>query len=307
LAETHFNLANEYRDSGRPAQAATSYRNAADHFEKLVREHPGVLAYQRDLAASYGSLGMCYAKSGQPEKAKAAYQETLRIQEKLVRDQPNVIQYGHDLGVNYGFLAELARDTNEPATALDWYAKAIRQFEGVPQGTPQYPYARQFLNDMHRERGQVLAGLHRHAEAVTHWDFLIEVSKGNNQEARLERALSLAYLGQHARASAEAESLVSKATGKEDTLYNAACIYSVCVDAVRKDDQLSPMQRDRLAEHYAAHAVGLLTKAHAAGLFKDPAHVTHLKKDPDLAPLRARDDFRKLLVALEEKAKTEAR
>jgi hypothetical protein len=56
-------------------------------------------------------------------------------------------------------------------------------------------------------------------------------------------------------------------------------------------------------EAYAGQALALLRRAQAAGFFKDRAKIERLKKDSDLAPLRQREDFRKLVAELEAAAK----
>ncbi len=58
-------------------------------------------------------------------------------------------------------------------------------------------------------------------------------------------------------------------------------------------------ERDKLPDKYAARAVELLAKARASGHFRDPAQIEHLKKDPDLDPLRTRQDYKTLLAELE--------
>jgi hypothetical protein len=54
-----------------------------------------------------------------------------------------------------------------------------------------------------------------------------------------------------------------------------------------------------LAKSYAARALDLLRQAVARG-YKDAAL---MKKDPDLDPLRQRDDYRKLLAEVEAAAR----
>ena len=46
-----------------------------------------------------------------------------------------------------------------------------------------------------------------------------------------------------------------------------------------------------------------LRRARAAGFFKDPAKVAHLKQDTDLAPRWPREDFQKFTTELEATAK----
>ena len=63
---------------------------------------------------------------------------------------------------------------------------------------------------------------------------------------------------------------------------------------------MSAVASDKIADkkaEYADRAMELLQKAVTAG-YKDAAHV---KKDPDLDPLRDREDFKTLLADLEKK------
>ncbi len=87
------------------------------------------------------------------------------------------------------------------------------------------------------------------------------------------------------RAVAAADRLAEIAIKPED-VYNAASGCAQCVSL--NDDR-------EVKEHYAAHAVALLTQAVAKG-YKG---VAHIKKDADLDALRDRNDFKMLLRELE--------
>jgi hypothetical protein len=90
---------------------------------------------------------------------------------------------------------------------------------------------------------------------------------------------------------------------KEDQFCNLAAIYSQAVRVVAKDGKLSQTERDKLAALYASRAVELLRKVAATGYFKKPARVQLLKeKDPNLVPLRSRDEFKQLLREIEKQA-----
>jgi hypothetical protein len=80
--------------------------------------------------------------------------------------------------------------------------------------------------------------------------------------------------------------------------YNAACVYSLAVPLVRKDEKLPAARRMELAKQYGARAVELLHQAVARGF----ALVATIREDPDLAPVRDRDDFKKFLLEMEKKA-----
>jgi hypothetical protein len=74
-------------------------------------------------------------------------------------------------------------------------------------------------------------------------------------------------------------------------LYNIACVFSGSSVAAAKDGKLTPADRTRLKAQYADRAMESLHQAVAKG-FQNAAA---LKSDPDLAPLRSREDFQKLV------------
>src|SRR5262249_39690749 len=77
--------------------------------------------------------------------------------------------------------------------------------------------------------------------------------------------------------------------------YDAACLLSLCVPIMAEHDDLDATRRKEAAQFYGDAAMKLLRDAVGKG-YKD---VAHMKKDPDLDPLRRRDDFRTLVAELE--------
>ena len=84
-------------------------------------------------------------------------------------------------------------------------------------------------------------------------------------------------------------------------MHGLAGVYSVASAAALEDAKLPSASCERLAVQYAARALQLLIKARDTGYFKDPSVIEQLKTDADLAPLRAGEDFYKLLPELQEK------
>jgi hypothetical protein len=82
-------------------------------------------------------------------------------------------------------------------------------------------------------------------------------------------------------------------------VYDASCILSQCVPIVAKHDKLNDEQRTEAAQFYGNAAMKLLREAVSKG-YKD---VMHMKNDPDLDPLRQREEFKKLVAELEGKGK----
>jgi hypothetical protein len=112
---------------------------------------------------------------------------------------------------------------------------------------------------------------------------------------RLQRAISLAHAGEHARAVAETNALTEGKDVPGSTLYDAACVCALAAASVKDDAKLS--------EQYVGRAVALLRQAQTAGYFKQKANIAHMKKDSDLRALRTRPDYRELLKELETPAK----
>ena len=93
-----------------------------------------------------------------------------------------------------------------------------------------------------------------------------------------------------AAAVESAAKLKQLAGDKPDQLYDAACLYALCAGADRTGPDTA-----RLAKECADEALTLLKHAVARG-YKNAAH---MKQDQDLAALRQRADFQKLLPELE--------
>jgi hypothetical protein len=152
-----------------------------------------------------------------------------------------------------------------------------------------------------------LGELENHAEALAEWNRALELDDGSYQDRlRLQRAVSLAKLGEHAQATAEANALANQKSVPGQVLYDLACIFSLSSTAARQDPRLSPTEQDQRVEQYARRAVELLARAGAIGYFQEPARVEHLKEDKDLDSLRDREDFKKLLAELKDRTKAGA-
>jgi hypothetical protein len=145
------------------------------------------------------------------------------------------------------------------------------------------------------------------SEAIRDWDRSIALDDGFNETVRLFRSVSLAHLGEHAKAVVAVEELLRSSQLHRVTvfregawrvilkrgpapglLYNSACVYAI--SATRTQEKLT-------GDRYAVRAIELLRYAVAQG-YND---VAHLKQDPDLDALRGCADFQKLLAELEAK------
>jgi len=96
----------------------------------------------------------------------------------------------------------------------------------------------------------------------------------------------------------EAEKLTGPRT-PPPTLYNLACVWSVCGDAVLADGRLPRAERLARSGAFTANGLALLRRAGAGGHFRDPSNRQLLKTDPDLTLLREQRGFQDLLKSVE--------
>ncbi len=107
---------------------------------------------------------------------------------------------------------------------------------------------------------------------------------------RVQRALCLARLGEHERAAEGVKGVWASSDTAEpprEAVYDLARVYAVCA-AAAKDDRV-------LSGRYADRAIGLLRRAAADGVFREHVQAERLQTDPELAVLRGRGDFGRLL------------
>jgi len=110
------------------------------------------------------------------------------------------------------------------------------------------------------------------------------------------------YQDLYAQAIAEGNALAATLVPHSVANYHYAFVFSLSSAAAARDQKLPEAQRRKLAEQYGARAVEFLAKAKAGRYFGSPGRVEHLKKDKELNPLRGRQDFKKLLTAVEAEA-----
>jgi serine/threonine protein kinase/tetratricopeptide (TPR) repeat protein len=292
LAAAHFNLGTVFAKSARTKEAEAAFREAIDLQKKLVANSPDMPTHRRGLSRSYGNLGVLLSDVGRNEEAEAAYRDALALDRRLAADFPLVLDHAVALAGTNCNLGSLFQSTGQAAKALAWYDKAITGLEPVLAKGPRLAKARLFLRNGHAGRAQALEKLDRHGDALKDWDRAVELSPPSQRPmVQMERALCLAKAGEPARATQAAEEVIAAANLPAGVLYDAGCVFALAAAAVNADATLR--------EKYAARAVGILGRAQAAGFFRQPGKVAHMKKDTDLDALRQRADFKKLLAELE--------
>ncbi|WP_165226682.1 serine/threonine-protein kinase [Aquisphaera insulae] len=298
----------------RPDESRAVLEQAGARWEELVREHPRSLEFRRGRVASMNKLGrlLCLAVHDPPAE-RAVLAACLDACASLLRDapgSPEVLdqQAEANLLLGYSWAAtDLARAEPYFAATLAIREKLAAERTDRPEVLSSlvdscvliattYSNARApglVVPDLYRqvrEIGMRLVSDHPDVPLLAENLCLIEIIDSH----RLARA------GEPQAAVEATEKALSRAPRSGLASLYAACCFAIASEFVRSSAGMSAEERDRSAERYQSRAVELLASAHRAGLFLQPHKLNGLRSDdPDLAPLRGRDDFNRLLAEIE--------
>jgi serine/threonine-protein kinase len=119
-------------ETGDRAQAILFAKQGRAIFAQLTREHPGVVAYQGELADALGRLGLCNEHDARYAEAQGWFDRALAVAETLVRAHPDNPQHRRRLAETLYRLGALCQQhTNQPDRARDAYEQAVPLYEGL--------------------------------------------------------------------------------------------------------------------------------------------------------------------------------
>jgi serine/threonine protein kinase len=295
-------LANIHLALDQADKARSGLVEARKIFERLVKAHPTVAEYRKGLAVAENNLGAVNHAAGELSRAEAAYRQASLEFGRLAFANPAVAEYTIYLAQSTERLGAVLRDRGKLAESLGRYDRAVQIAEGVARAGGRDRRADQLLWRAYTGRAESLNRQGRHGAALADLDRALPASPLPFRDAvRLQRAGTLARLGKHGEAAAEAEAVAGQASAGPDIPYCLACVHALCAEAVLRDKGLE--DRERQAAAHGNQAMRLLERAHAAGYFRKAAMVEQVKKDPDLEALRRRGDFRELVGRAEREAR----
>jgi tetratricopeptide (TPR) repeat protein len=275
LAMSHNNIGSTHQQAGRRDEARRCYEQARDSYEKLAAANPTVFQFQSDLALACGNLGVLHQQDGRWAEARRCYEEARNVLEKLVAANTDVPQFQFRLTQTCWNLGNVLGETKQWAEALHTFEQAYAICEQLLTTDPDHFEYRSYACSAVHRCGEVLAELDRRDEALTAF-----------RKAIAHQRLLAAEAPQAARYR-----------------YNLACDLALCATLVGKSQGELTAQEQAERSRYADQSLEALRQAVAAG-FRD---VERLNKNRHFDPLRSRDDFKKLLADLTEKAKAPAR
>lgn len=296
VAATHMVIGRFYRYHDEPAQrqqAEHSYRQALDIRLAMHQEDPQDLGLQSDVADSHFWLGGLYYLTDDLDQAERHLQAALGLRQRLHSARPQYTLYSVELGRILAYLGNIARDGGQLEQSLEHYTQAIGLLKSASD--KEHRRATSFLASAKLDHAEALTRLGKHEQGQAEWSQACELDTSVFWRNSLARAEKLARAGDHLLASGKAFLLAKERSISSGRRFALAAVYALSAAAAHKDRQLDPAQREKLAADYAARAVALLAKAYANGYFQKAENLQRLKSDRRLDPLRAEEEFQKLL------------
>jgi serine/threonine-protein kinase len=283
-AEAQSDLASSYSTLGDVQMQLADGKAALAYYQKslAVRERlamadPNSAEAQGELAESHDNLGNAQLRLGDSQAARTSYLRSQELRERLVRADPSSAEAQRDLMVSLRNLGYLEQRAGAFSKAIDWYAKAM----DLPKRFGKADFFKKDIVDLENRLRVCRAA----AEAVADPAAALKQPEELRLNVLLVVTAGLAWQKKADRAMAAADLLAANAK-RADDLYEAGSACAVCVPLAGSAEARAKR---------AARAVLLLRQAVDSG-FKD---IVRMKQDANLDALRGRDDFKKLLAALE--------
>jgi tetratricopeptide (TPR) repeat protein len=297
----HRDLSIAHAKLGEAAAQLRNWRGARVEFEKalermddLAKAHPKDVQLRRDRAVAHLRLAGVDRQLGELIRAREHCRKALADFEPVARADPSNVMAKVDLAACYGNCGNLDEKTRDFASAVKHFAAGVGILQDLQtQGRfADQPHLKMWLTNQQRE----LESCRNVMRAIDDVEFAKTMPPKEAIKLLTFRALALADRGDHAQVAETAEILRRVAPQDPSTLYDIACCYALSVPLVapkKTADQLTPDERT-LRQQYTAHATAALAGAVERG-FKD---VQQLETDPDLAAIRATNDYRQLVQRL---------
>jgi tetratricopeptide (TPR) repeat protein len=136
LAAAAFDLGKLTDEIGDKLDAQRAHQEALAIGERLARENPSVIPFQRNLAASHSALGILQSATGRPDDALASLARALEIRERLARESPAETELQRDLASSHTALGLLQSQSGRTYDALASYSRALGIQERLARENP---------------------------------------------------------------------------------------------------------------------------------------------------------------------------
>jgi eukaryotic-like serine/threonine-protein kinase len=294
-------LGSAYLRVGRAARAAdapaarAAFTEAARTFGALVKAHPEVARFQRDLLIAYNNQGdVCLEVLNDRPAAGSLYRQSFALAEALAHRYSDSLEDQTNLVLGLGRLGQHALQGAKHAAALRYYDKALAvvrrldkqgRLQGAPVYLPRAPaIERQLTLCRFAQRG------------ARDLEFVLAQPPEAAKALLVQRAQILTREGKHADAAQAAEKLRELGPNDAAVLFDVARCYALCAVGVAPGKKAGELSKEELAERgkHVARAVEALGQAVERGFRNLP----RLEADSDLAGVRAEPGYREVVERL---------
>jgi tetratricopeptide (TPR) repeat protein len=307
-ARTLNQLAILLASTARLPEAEAAWNQALKLQNELIEEFPDRADYRLELARSYGNLGVAQLRGKPPDRAEATFDRAIQLLEDLVKDPATSSQYWQELSIHHFNRASLLTQLGKAKDAERSWKRTEALQRALVKAFPKMLDYQASLAQTLSSRAQLLLNEDKPDEALGYFQEALALYKAalaaSPEREQYRQGLVTSGLGlaevhlkrkDHAAAAQAVEALVKIAPPKGNDPPRGAELLVRGMLLARSDPDLADAQRKEVAEKYADRAVALIRQAIAGG-FQD---VDHLRNAAGLAPLRARNDFQKLVEGLE--------
>jgi tetratricopeptide (TPR) repeat protein/predicted Ser/Thr protein kinase len=293
-----------FQTTNRADVAETAYREAIDVGERLAADFPDAAEYRQALARAWSALGSVLYQAARWSDSEAAFSRAVTLGEKLVADAPTAHNLRQDLSNVFVNLSLVFQRTGrmreaEEATqrALSIKEKLAGEFPTIPAYQSDFGGALNNLATFLRDRKEYVEARRLADKAIQQQQTALRVEPKNPkyQEFLGKHYQTLASIQLESGEAAAAGQTAQKALGiRPKSADDAIALADIAVASARRTAENANLSDgERAARTAACHdlAMKVLHEAVRRG-FRD---AKRLQNDPDLEPLRAREDFLKLV------------
>jgi eukaryotic-like serine/threonine-protein kinase len=309
LARNLFWTGITYRRKGQTREAMAAFQQSREIEEQLTAAHPDVVDYQRILSWCYNDIALICDAEGKEPASLRAYEESLRIKQTIANDHPNVAEYQRDLAMSHHNIGIMLLLSGRPAEALASHQAALAIRSALAGAQPAVTQFQKDLANGLNETGDALRVLGSTGDAQKSYERAREILKGlieknpDITENQVFLVQCLRGLGATERGAGRTANAVStwrqaiaigerlESSDGEPLYYLAGCHAQLGRVASAPGAEISAQE----GKSELDRAMDTLRRAVAAGYHP----VKWMRRDPDLGPLRDREDFELLIEDLE--------
>jgi tetratricopeptide (TPR) repeat protein len=292
LAGVAHNLGNLQRTLGQRKEALTSFRAARAAFRVLVNRFPRDVVHRAALIEVCKSQAAVCTDLGLPGEVLEVSAQARDVQRQLAIEQPGNSHLQQELLATLVTRGQLLAQLEKNAEALVDLTEAVKVADRLlDKGAPEAAL-RALGWSAHYFLAGMLDRLGRYRDALAGWDRALALAPGEARAmTRVGRAIALARLGRYREAAGDADEL-GRLSLDVSSVYNLACVHSLCSVGADKDSARPLAEREKQAETFARRALAQLEAVRATGFFRAADNVRVLDTDDALVHLRGRQDYR---------------